>query len=166
MIIVREAGYSQTAARTNMESWMKGQNVVEKSANSTGMSATLRGLWNNWTVVQWAKLLSSDGSKFCIWLRTPGLVVWRMTRVAQSPTCWSSSESSHTQWWFEEPCHLLVHCFIRSKLWVFYQDILDHSMFPPAELFGDTGFIFHMEHFPKHILLVKWMCKEPSKKAW
>lgn len=33
---------------------------------------------------------------------------------------------------------------------VFYQDILEHSMLPPVELCGDTGFVFQdLEHFSK-----------------
>lgn len=53
--------------------------MVAKSAKTTGMRTTLRGLGDNWTVAQWSKLLSSDGSKFCIGVSQCLEEDWRCT---------------------------------------------------------------------------------------
>ncbi len=45
----------------------------------------------NWTVVQWTKVLFSDESKFCISFGNQGPRVWRKGGEAHSPSCLKSS---------------------------------------------------------------------------
>ncbi len=45
----------------------------------------------NWTVTQWAKVLFSDESKFCISFGNQGPRVWRKSGEAQNPCCLKSS---------------------------------------------------------------------------
>lgn len=44
MVFVTAAGCSQIAARISVESGLEGQKVVGKSADTTAVSATMRGL--------------------------------------------------------------------------------------------------------------------------
>ncbi len=70
--------------------------------------------------------------------------------------------SSH--WWFGVPCHLLVlvHCvFWSPQSTIIYQDILDHSILPSADmLYGDADFIFQQDlaHCQRYQKLVQWPC--------
>ncbi len=65
---------------------------------------------NNWTDVQWSKVLFSDESKFSISFGNQGPRVWRKSGEAQNPCCLKSSVKFSQSVML--PCHLLVlvHC--------------------------------------------------------
>ncbi len=61
---------------------------------------------------------------------------------------WSPVWSFHSQWWFGQPCHLLV---LVHRQRIHNQDILEHFMLPSAnKLYGDADFIFQQDLAPAH----------------
>ncbi len=117
---------------------------------------------NNWTVVQWSKVLFSDESKFCISFGNQGPRVWRKSGEAQNPCCLKSSvkfPQSVMVWAAVTSAGVGPLCFLKSTVnTAIYQDILEHLnewmmhfMLPSAyKLYGDADFIFQQDLAPAH----------------
>ncbi len=71
---------------------------------------------NNWTVVQWSKVLFSDDSQFCISFVNQGPRVWRTRGEAQNPCCLKSSVKfpQSVMIWAAMSSAGVVHCVFWS----------------------------------------------------
>ncbi len=110
---------------------------------------------NNWTVVQWSKVLFSDESKFCISFGNQGPRVWRKSGEAHNPCCLKSSvkvPQSVMIWAAMSSAGVGPLCFLKSTVnAAIYQEILEHFMLPSADkLYGDADFIFQQDLAPAH----------------
>ncbi len=110
---------------------------------------------NNWTVVQWSKVLFSDESKFCISFGNQGPRVWRKTGEAQNPCCLKSSvkfPQSVMIWAAMSSAGVGPLCFLKSTVnAAIYQEMLEHFMLPSADkLYGDADLIFQQDLAPAH----------------
>ncbi len=63
---------------------------------------------NNWTVVQWSKVLFSDESKFSFSFGNQGPGVWRKSGEAQNPSCLKSSVKFPVS--DDLGCHVICWC--------------------------------------------------------
>ncbi len=63
---------------------------------------------NNWTVVQWSKVLFSDESTFCISFGNQGPRVWRKSGEAHNPCCLKSSVKFSVS--DDLGCHVICWC--------------------------------------------------------
>ncbi len=109
---------------------------------------------NNWTVVQWPKVLFSDKIFFAFHLEikvpeSGGRVERHRIHVAWSPV-WSFQ--SVMIWAAMSSADVGPLCFLKSTVnAAIYQDILEHFMLPSADkLYGDADFIFQQDLAPAH----------------
>ncbi|KAI2648544.1 Transposable element Tc1 transposase [Labeo rohita] len=70
-----------------------------------------------WTVAQWAKVLFSDASKFCISFGNQGPSVWRKGGEAHSPSCLTSSLFKDADFIFQQDL-APVHTAKSTKSWL------------------------------------------------
>ncbi len=110
---------------------------------------------NNWTVVQWSKVLFSDESKFSFSFGNQGPRVWRKRGEAQNPRCLKSSvkfTQSVMIWAAMSSAGVGPLCFLKSTVnAAIYQDILEHFMLPSTDkIYGDANFIFQQDLAPAH----------------
>ncbi len=109
---------------------------------------------NNWTVVQWSKVLFSDESKCCISFGNQGPRVWRKSGEAHNPCCLKSRVKfpQLVMIWAVFICWCWSTVFSESTVnAAIYQDILEHFMLPSADkLYGDADFIFQQDLAPAH----------------
>lgn len=106
---------------------------------------------NDWTAVEWSKVMVSDESKFCMSFGNQGPRVWRKRGEAQNPRCLRSSVKFPVSDGLG--CHAVGPlCFLRLKVnAAVYQEVLEYFTLPAADqLYGDADFIFQQDLAPAH----------------
>ncbi len=106
---------------------------------------------NNWTVVQWSKVLFSDVKVFCFSFGNQGPSVWRKRGEAQNPCCLKSSVTFPVS--DDLGCHVIFWCWstVFSEVHSQLPLNLEHFTLPSADkLYGDADFIFQPDLAPAH----------------
>ncbi len=109
----------------------------------------------DWTPEQWASVMFSDESNFCISFGDQGPRVWRKTGEAHLAQCVKKSVK-HPQcvmvWGAMSVTGVGPLCFLKGTVnSAVYQEVLESFLVPAAEdLFGDADFIFQQDLAPPH----------------
>ncbi len=132
--------------------WGWGQDIkstTHRRVEEFGYSCRQRRLtWakkkKNWTVAQWAKVLFSDESKFCISFGNQGPRVWRKGGEAHSTSCLKSSVK------FPQSVMIWVQCHLLLLVIVFFWKPM--SLHPFTNTFWSTSSFLLLTSFLKMLI--------------
>ncbi len=150
--IAKEAVCSQSAVSKHVNRKLSGRKKCGYSCRQRRLNWTKEK--KNWTVAQWAKVLFSDESKFCISFGNQVPRVWRKGEAHSTSFLKSSVKF---------PQSVMIRgamssagvgplCFLKTNVTApVYEEILEHFMLPSADqLFKDADFIFQQDLAPVH----------------